>query len=72
MTNKKFAAGYVIRFSDGGESEEQVLWVGSLEECERLGDLLPGVAYKGNRPVQDIEFVIASLPETQEGEGADV
>jgi hypothetical protein len=66
-TNDDFVAGYVIHFSDGGESEEQVLHHGSLESCRALGLLIPAVAYSGKRPVARCEWCIvpAPLPESE-------
>ena len=63
------AAGCVIHFKDGGEPEETVLCIGTLEECERCGELFPAVSYSGDRPVDRAEFVIvpfAASPSKQE------
>ena len=63
--SKNFVCGYVIDFNDGGESEEQVLGRGSLEDCEYIGSLVPGVAYSGARPVKEARFVIVEDSEAK-------
>lgn len=62
----RFACGYVLRFTDGGHDEEQVLHIGTKEECERLAEQIPAVAYGGGRPVRDAAFVIVELPRKEE------
>jgi len=42
---------YVIEFSDGGPPECGELSRGKREECERVRDLIPAIAYSGSRPV---------------------
>jgi hypothetical protein len=49
----KFACGYIINFNDGGKSEEQVLHIGSLEECQKMEKILSA----------DCKFVIVPLSE---------
>jgi hypothetical protein len=53
-----FVCGHVIHFKDGGDTEECVLGRGTLEECERIGQVVLAVSYSGNRPVDHAEFVI--------------
>ena len=56
-----YACGYVLTFTDGGEDEEQVVHVGTLDECERTMKLLLSVAYSGDRPGVVAEGVIVAL-----------
>lgn len=58
----KFACGYVLEFAEG-EPEEQVLHVGTLEECERMSDLIPAVSYSGERRCTGARFVICTVNE---------
>lgn len=58
---QQFVCGYVIEFRDGGEPEAEVLHVGSLEDCEKVSSLIPGVAYSGDRPVEGARIVIREL-----------
>ena len=53
-----YFCGYLIHFSDGGEPEERVLHHGTLEDCQRLGLMMPAVNYSGGRPDPRCEFVI--------------
>lgn len=48
----QYVAVYVIEFTDDGLAEVQVIHRGSMEECERVHQLLPGIAYKGSRPIK--------------------
>jgi len=57
----QFACGYVINFNDDGESEEQVLHIGSREECEKTGKLFQAVSYSGSRPVKNCEFRVVPI-----------
>jgi len=65
MPEERFACGYVLEFSDGGEPEEQVLHVGTKDECARLMDLVPAVAYSGDRPIADARMVVVPLKESE-------
>lgn len=69
MSDKWFI-GYLIRFRDGGAPEMQVLQrgLGSEQECEKLADMLPAIAYSGNRPIGDAQLFW--MPETYLGEQA--
>jgi hypothetical protein len=58
----RWAAGYVIHFKDGGEPEEQVLHIGTREECERTAELVSAVSYSGDRPIDCCRFVICPVP----------
>lgn len=60
-----FVCGCIIEFTDGGEPESQILHRGTLEECERVGKLIPGIAYKGSRPVKEARFVIRGLSQSE-------
>lgn len=61
-----WVCGYVLTFSDGGEPEEQVLHVGTREECERVADLVPAVSYSGSRPCSTARMVVCPYPEVEE------
>lgn len=65
MSIPTHVCGYVIKFTDGGENEAEVLHVGTKEECERVADLIPAVAYSGNRPVKDCWMRVAKLPDPE-------
>lgn len=55
---EEFICGYVIEFSDGGDPEGGILHQGTLEDCERVANMIPGVAYSGSRPVAQARIVI--------------
>jgi hypothetical protein len=67
-TSEQFACGYRIDFSDGGGPEGRVLHIGSLEECERMARVFPGVAYSGSRPNPRAFVVVAPYPQTDESQ----
>ena len=57
----EFACGYVLSFFDDGEDEEQVLHIGTQEECEHVMRAVPAVSYNGNRPVKAARMVMVAL-----------
>lgn len=61
-TKDQYLFGYRIEFGDGGKPEAQILHKGTLEECEEMCRLLPGVVYSGPRPDPRAYFVIAPIP----------
>ena len=60
---EQWVCGYVLTFTDGGEPEEQILHVGSREDCEQVAGLIPAVAYSGPRPLGDCRMVVMPMPE---------
>lgn len=48
--SEEFIAGYAIKFSDGGDPEMGFFHKGTKEECQCVLDLVPGIAYSGDRP----------------------
>lgn len=58
MSPPEWVCGYVLEFTDGGEPEVQVLHVGTQEECERVADLVPAIAYSGDRPTGEARMVV--------------
>ena len=60
---ERFAAGYIIEFSDGGDPEECVLHVGTREACERVMSVIPAVAYSGPRPNPRARGMVIPFPE---------
>jgi hypothetical protein len=60
----RFACGYVLDFTEG-EAEEQVLHVGTREECEGMGAVLTAVAYSGARRCTGARFVIVPYEESE-------
>ena len=46
----EFTCGFAIKFSDGGDPEMTILHRGSKKDCKRTLDLIPGIAYNGDRP----------------------
>lgn len=59
---ERYAVGYVLTFEDG-EQSEQVLHIGTKEECERVADLVPAVAVSGPRAVKAAQMVMIRLDE---------
>lgn len=57
------AGGYVIHFLDGGPPEERLIVTGTKEECEAFYNIMPGISYSGERPVDRAEFVVVEWPE---------
>lgn len=51
LTTEKWVVGYALDFEDG-ESEGRVIHRGTLEECERVRNLMPAVSYSGDRKVE--------------------
>lgn len=56
-----FACGHIIYFRDGGEPEECILGRGTLEECQKIGEVVLAVSYSGDRPIDHAEFVIREM-----------
>jgi len=54
----EWVAGYVMDFTDGGDSEACVLATGTLDKCEHFRNLLPGLAYSGTRPVKGAQSFV--------------
>lgn len=51
--DQEFVCGWVILFKDGGEPEfGPVLYRGKREDCERVLDQIPAIAYSGGRPIE--------------------
>jgi len=61
-TGGTWVFGVLIHFADGGPPAEQILHVGTRDECERVSGLLPAVAYSGGRMVAGAERVICPMP----------
>lgn len=58
-TQGAFVVCSVLEFGDGGEPNVQLLGRGTREECERIADLIPAVAYSGDRePITDSYMVV--------------
>lgn len=58
----EFVAGYAIKFSDGGDPEMGFFHKGTKAECERVLDMIPAVAYSGDRPGAECHvFLIPAL-----------
>lgn len=52
-----FIIVYRINFSDDGPSEARIIGRHENREmCERMADLIPAVAYDGDRPVKGAEI----------------
>ena len=49
---KEYALLYIIEFDDDEPDEGQVLHVGTREECDRIIEVCPAVAYGGPRTVK--------------------
>jgi len=49
---------YRIEFHDEGDVEEGLLHRGTRGECERVADLIPAIAYKGERMVRECRMGI--------------
>jgi hypothetical protein len=62
-----WVCGYVLEFSDGDEPEEQVLHIGTEEECKRVADLLPAVSYSGTRPDPEARMIVKPYPRDDPG-----
>jgi hypothetical protein len=62
MSAPVYACGYLLTFTDGGEPEEQILHVGTLDECKRLLDAVPAIAYSGDRPGATARMMIVLVP----------
>ncbi len=60
--SEHYAVGYVLTYEDG-EQVEQVLHIGTKEECEKVADLMPAVAVSGPRRVLDARMVTVRMPE---------
>ena len=58
MPESVFACAYMLYFKDGGPPESGVLGTGSMEECQRLQDLVPAIGYSGDRQIDRAELVI--------------
>lgn len=58
---RRFICGYIIEFTDGGEPEGAVLHEGTLDECERVMEMIPGVSYSGSRPIKSARMAIREL-----------
>jgi hypothetical protein len=56
-----YVCGYILHFSDGRESEGQVLHTGTKEECEKVMELMSAVSYSGDRPLSKCEGVIREV-----------
>lgn len=62
-SEREWICGYRIEFTDDGPPVAEVLHVGTQDECERMADLLPAVAYSGARPIKGAHLVVCEVPE---------
>lgn len=62
-SRENFVAGYKIEFSDGGEPEVKFLHIGTKQDCERVLEMLSGVAYSGKRPGAEVYRFLISYAE---------
>ncbi|MHB1610372.1 MAG: hypothetical protein ACYCT0_01615 [Sulfobacillus sp.] len=53
-----YACGYVLHFDDGGQTEQEILFVGELAQCEILEGQSPEPRYRGPRVMTMARFVI--------------
>jgi hypothetical protein len=58
----EWICGYIIGFDDDGEPEGGILARGSKETCERTAELIPAVAYNGDRPNPVARIFVRPLP----------
>ena len=60
-TGTRWLCAYRLFFKDGGNSESEVIHLGSKESCEAMlkNPAICAVAYTGNRPVDRAELFIA-------------
>jgi hypothetical protein len=62
MNGATHLAAVVIRFAEG-DPEESIIGQGSREEMEELAQLLPAVAYSGDRKTVGAEVVVVPWSE---------
>lgn len=60
-TSDEWVCAYCIDFTDGGPAEGRVLHRGTLEDCQRTSNLMPGIAYSGDRPVRGARSMVMRI-----------
>jgi hypothetical protein len=58
MTNEKYEAWSVIYLKDNGDPEMMLICCGTKDEYVRTSELIHGVTYSGDRPVDSAEMII--------------
>lgn len=67
-----WAVIYRIEFDDDGPPEYRVLHRGTKSDCERVLQLVPAIAYSGDRHAVEARIGVFEIPEqlpTSEGGG---
>ena len=50
----------VLVFDDGTHSEN-ILHIGSFQDCERIGEAIPAISYSGDKKVKESFLAISEL-----------